>query len=202
MSETRDLILKKSLLLFLQKSYKDVTMSEIVTNTGLSKGAFYHYFTSKEQLFREIAGSFFSMGAVDYGQISASAKSLKEFYGLYIEFLNNSLISMNALRDEGGGSGPINFFLIMFEAVSRFPEFLERELEMHKRDVSEWVKVIEMARENGEIVSKSSDKEIAELFLYCTDGVFLRYVNNDNPMAYREFLTNTYDTIYNNISLK
>ncbi|OIP04989.1 MAG: hypothetical protein AUJ97_01965 [Bacteroidetes bacterium CG2_30_32_10] len=63
MNDAREHILKTSLLLFLQKSYKDVTMSEIVEKTGFSKGAFYHYFTSKEELFKEIASNFFSMGA-------------------------------------------------------------------------------------------------------------------------------------------
>jgi len=54
MNEAKEHILRTSLLLFLQKSYKEVTMREIVEKTALSKGAFYHYFSSKEQLFKEI----------------------------------------------------------------------------------------------------------------------------------------------------
>jgi len=38
MHETRDLILSTSFKLFLQKSYKDVTMRELVAKTSLSKG--------------------------------------------------------------------------------------------------------------------------------------------------------------------
>lgn len=59
MHETRDLILSTSFKLFLQKSYKDVTMRELVAKTGLSKGAFYHYFASKEELFIEVVNTFF-----------------------------------------------------------------------------------------------------------------------------------------------
>ena len=37
-------------------------MKEIVEKTGLSKGAFYHHFSSKEILFKEIVLMFFAMG--------------------------------------------------------------------------------------------------------------------------------------------
>jgi AcrR family transcriptional regulator len=34
-------------------------MKEIVEKTGMSKGAFYHYFPSKEDLFIEIIGKYY-----------------------------------------------------------------------------------------------------------------------------------------------
>jgi TetR/AcrR family transcriptional regulator, transcriptional repressor for nem operon len=200
MSNTKDYILKTSLLLFLQKSYRDVTMREIVEKTGLSKGAFYHYFVSKEELFKEIAAMFLSMGAVNYS--SFSRVSLKNFYIQYIEFLDNSLVEMSNMAAAANDSSfNFNFFLILFEAVSRFPEFLKLELEFHRKDVNAWKSIISIARNKGEIDSVSSDEEIAELFLYCTDGVFLRFINNDSQIAYKDSLSKTYDTIYNNLKI-
>jgi len=198
MHNTKEHILKTSLLLFLQKSYRDVTMSEIVVKTGLSKGAFYHYFTSKEELFREIAGMFFSMGAVNYA--SFSHDSLKTFYHQYIDYLDHSLNEMGRMASASGDI-PVsfNFFLILFEAVSRFPEFLKMEAEFHHKDVETWISVITAARTKGEINSPSSDEEIANLFLYCTDGVFLRFINNDQPVTYREFITKAFNSIYHNL---
>jgi TetR/AcrR family transcriptional regulator, transcriptional repressor for nem operon len=199
MNDTRDYILKASLLLFLQKSYRDVTMREIVEKTGLSKGAFYHYFTSKEELFKEIAGMFLSMGAVNYS--SFSKDSLKTFYRQYIDVLNKSLSDMGNMVDSSNEkSFSFNFFLILFEAVSRFPEFLAIELDFHNKDVEAWKNIIAIARQKGEIKSVSSDDEIAKLFLYCTDGVFLRFINNDKPASFNNLLSKTYDTIYKNLS--
>jgi len=199
MNDTRDYILKTSLLLFLQKSYRDVTMREIVEKTGLSKGAFYHYFTSKEELFKEIAGMFLSMGAVNYS--SFSKYSLKTFYRQYIDVLNKSLSDMgNMVASSAEKSFSFNFFLILFEAVSRFPEFLAIELDFHNKDVEAWKNIIAIARQKGEIKSVSSDDEIAKLFLYCTDGVFLRFINNDKPASFNNLLSKTYDTIYKNLS--
>lgn len=198
MNSTKEHILKTSLLLFLQKSYRDVTMSEIVAKTGLSKGAFYHYFTSKEELFREIAGMFLSMGAVNYA--SFSNDSLKTFYHQYIDYLEHSLDEMGRMASASGDSTiSFNFFLILFEAVSRFPEFLKMEAEFHHKDVEAWISVIAAARAKGEINSPSSDEEIANLFLYCTDGVFLRFINNDQAITYRDFITKAFDSIYLNL---
>ncbi len=199
MGDTKEHILKTSLLLFMQKSYRDVTMREIVEKTGLSKGAFYHYFVSKEELFKEIAGIFLNMGAVNYS--SFSRVSLKEFYNQYIEFLDKSLVEMSSMvAAANDASFNLNFFLILFEAVGRFPEFLKTELEFHRKDVEAWKSIISVARSRGEIKSVSSDEEIVELFLYCTDGVFLRYINNDKPSGYKEFLSKAYDVLYNNLT--
>ena len=51
---TKEHILNVCTHLFLQKGFKEVTMKEIVEKTGMSKGAIYHYFNSKEQLFLEV----------------------------------------------------------------------------------------------------------------------------------------------------
>lgn len=198
MNETKEFILKTSLILFLQKSYRDVTMNEIVQKTGLSKGAFYHYFSSKEALFKEIATMFLSMGGIEYS--SFSNNSLKTFYCDYIDYLGNTFLEINKMVDEvDGKSSNFNFFLILFEAVSRFPEFLEMELELHKKDKEAWKNIISIARAGNEIQSSSTDEEIANLFLFCTDGVFIRFINNDKHVLYKDFLQKAFDTIYENI---
>ena len=61
MNDSKEHILLASLNLFLQKNFKEVTIKEIVEITGLSKGAFYHYFQSKEQLFEEVMEHFFKI---------------------------------------------------------------------------------------------------------------------------------------------
>ena len=198
MNNTKEHILQTSLLLFMQKSYRDVTMKEIVEKTGMSKGAFYHYFKSKEELFKEITYLFFSMGAVDYSVFDQ--QSLDRFYHQYLEHIGASfkkISQMTASADNKQAS--LNFFLILFEAISRFPEFLEIELEQYKQEVKNWETVIHNARINGEIHSESTDREIADLFLYCTDGVFIRFVNQEKNSSYQAELKKSFDTVYNNV---
>lgn len=200
MTNTKEHIIKTSLYLFLQKSYRDVTMKEIVKKTGLSKGAFYHYFTSKEELFREIVHLFFSMGVIDYSKFNQ--KSLKAFYSDYLTYIDLSFKEIYRLFDSSEEEKTsFNFFFIMFEAISKLPEFLEMELEQFKRSLSAWKKVIKKSKENKEISSSSSDTHIAKLFLYCTDGVFIRYMNNERKMTYKALLAESFNTIYQNLRI-
>lgn len=52
--ETREKILHSAKELFSKKGYHNTTVEEIVRHAGLSKGAFYFYFKSKEELFKHL----------------------------------------------------------------------------------------------------------------------------------------------------
>lgn len=54
LSVNRDRILAGAASLFARKGFHAVGMSELCTALGLSRGAFYHYFPSKENLLEEI----------------------------------------------------------------------------------------------------------------------------------------------------
>lgn len=53
-NETRRMILEAAEELFAQKGFKDVSMSDICTRTGLSRGGLYRYFSSAADIFREL----------------------------------------------------------------------------------------------------------------------------------------------------
>ena len=198
MKDTREFILKTALSLFLQKSYRDVTMREIVEKTKLSKGAFYHHFASKEALFKEIANNFFLMGKIDYS--SFSPDSLELFYHQYVDYVGKSIDEINTLVGTSVKGDPsLNFFLIMFEAINRFPLFLKMERDLHLLDLETWKKVIRHARKKGEISSSASDSQIAGLFLYCTDGVFIRMINSNHEYNFHDALLEAFDTIFNGL---
>src|SRR5204862_1799470 len=44
--------------LFMQKGYERTTINDVIAETGLSKGAFYHHFGAKEDLLEAIASRF------------------------------------------------------------------------------------------------------------------------------------------------
>ncbi|MFI8978387.1 TetR/AcrR family transcriptional regulator [Nocardia asteroides] len=52
--ETRRLLLTQSRRLFAAKGYAAVGLSEIVAASGVTKGALYHHFDSKADMFREV----------------------------------------------------------------------------------------------------------------------------------------------------
>jgi TetR/AcrR family transcriptional regulator, fatty acid metabolism regulator protein len=50
---TRQLIFETALALFRKKSYDQITIGEICKKAGISTGAFYHHFKSKDQIIAE-----------------------------------------------------------------------------------------------------------------------------------------------------
>lgn len=52
--DTRERLLQSAKELFSKRGYHETTVDEIVNRAGLSKGAFYFYFTSKEQILKEL----------------------------------------------------------------------------------------------------------------------------------------------------
>ena len=53
--QTRARLLDAAKAIFEENGFLDARISDIAERAGLSHGAFYHYFDSKEQIFREIA---------------------------------------------------------------------------------------------------------------------------------------------------
>ena len=53
-AETRTLILETATVLFEQNGYKATTLDEIAKTLGLTKGAIFHHFSSKKDLFTQI----------------------------------------------------------------------------------------------------------------------------------------------------
>lgn len=69
MSDTKDDILEAATKLFLQRSYDAVSIKDITEAVGVTKGALYHHFSSKEELFSEVIGREFHAYQIDFGRL-------------------------------------------------------------------------------------------------------------------------------------
>jgi len=189
MKETRNHILKESLKLFMQKSYKEVTMREIVNATGLSKGAFYHYFVSKEAVFEEVVRYFYAdIMITDYSSFPES--SLKDFCDAYIQRLHRPSDPMDDAGDES------NLFVFLSEATRKIPSFIDIHDSQRKKEIDAWSGAVSRARKNGEIYSDLTDEDIAKMFIYLSDGIALTsVVKKPNEETLSE-LKNSWNNLY------
>ena len=174
MLDAREHVLATTLQLFLRNSYRDVTMSELVKASGLSKGAFYHYFDSKEQLFAEVINHYYaSLLRDDFSQYSH--ESLAAFY---CDYLADAAQRLNHHAAELGGDHVLraNHYLLLFDALKRLPTF-QALREHHKAlELAEWSAVVQQARTTGEITTTLSDAQVAKLFIYLADGIAVNFV--------------------------
>ncbi|MCX6168970.1 MAG: TetR/AcrR family transcriptional regulator [Ignavibacteriales bacterium] len=173
MSDSKEHILETAFSLFLQKSFKEVTMNEIVNATGLSKGAFYHYFPSKEKLFFEIVDTFyFKNMMIDYGILNKN--SLFEFYHDYIDQQKKVLGELKEILKNWDEGVNINYFTILFDSMNLFPGFKDKMMEVLNDELKTWTKVIESSRNKKEFSSPMTDEQIARMFIYSNNGISLR----------------------------
>jgi protoporphyrinogen oxidase len=52
----RDTVIETALQMFVDKGYENVSVDDIIAETNISKGTFYHYFQSKEDILGEVVG--------------------------------------------------------------------------------------------------------------------------------------------------
>jgi AcrR family transcriptional regulator len=181
MNETKLHILKIAFKLFIQKNFKDVTMQDIVRETKLSKGAFYHYFESKEQLFIEVINTFYLADDLnDPCQFDLS--SLKNFYVSYIKHLQKfvEFIKESVAVENEEDYNNMNYFLLVFDAIHRFPDFKAKIKKMHLDEELMWEEIIEKAKKSGEINTTISNHHIAKLFIYSIDSNFIHSILTEN----------------------
>src|SRR4051812_2174111 len=114
MNESKEHILVSSLKLFLQKNYKEVTMKDLVQSTGMSKGAIYHYFNSKEQVFEEVIQHFFiNTMSKDFSHIPLH--SLKQFYtDLLVDMEARRKESAKLINENKEGKFKTNYYFLIF----------------------------------------------------------------------------------------
>jgi AcrR family transcriptional regulator len=165
---TKEHILNVSLDLFLQKSFNEVTLKNISENSGMSKGAIYYYFETKEQIFLEIVNNIFSVVESHYSKIGKD--SLYQFYHDYITFFIKSTFNN---RNDDEVNINLNYFSLIFDALKRFPIFHEKLVDAQQMQLNVWMEVICNARIKGEIKSSMNDIQIASMFMYSSDGVGL-----------------------------
>ena len=75
--KSKNQILDAALKVFVKKGYAETRMEDIVLNSGLSKGAIYHHYSSKRDLFLSLidyweSNSFPNFIDTDYSNLSAS----------------------------------------------------------------------------------------------------------------------------------
>lgn len=199
MKSSREHILNVAFNLFLQKSFKEVTLREIVEKTGMSKGAFYHYFTSKEQLFLELVNNVFS-SVLDIPYNSFNKDSLYNFYIDYINYYTESLKRQK--HEEEGSMESFNYISIIFDAIKLFPDFQEKLLESKQVQLNAWKEIIHDARAKGEIESPMSDEQIAYMFINSSGGIEMSSIFKGSSEDIGSSLVELWDSFYKQLKAR
>lgn len=164
-TETPDKLLDAALHLMLSRGYAGTTVDDICTEAGVSKGSFYHFYKTKEELALATLERFYRRGANEFwnGEFRALEDPLDRAFGFvrnteeHAEFLWREGCLLGSFATELADSNPA-----MQKAVSKL-----------FRDITEG-----MAEFLGPVAERAgpdgpSAEQLADMFLEILEGSIL-----------------------------
>lgn len=172
--QTISKILDISYTLFLRNGYDDTSIQNIVDAIGMSKGAIYHHFKSKEAILEALAENMFRMRYDDLLSLPKDLNGLEKLrYYLKTEFQNNDKQDLDYIMK------PLiqnpRFFSIMVQGIQENAQYILPLIEEGILDSSIQVEDAQMVTEF--------------ILLICNIWVNpLLWVNYDENQYYRKIL--------------
>ena len=173
-------IVDAALNLFVSRGYKSTTVEQIANETGLTKGAVYFYFKTKEavmlQLLDEAEAIVVDRMVRDNAEAGDTArdKLVAFVHGqarLAIEYPLHILLLILMSAEFVGLGGAID----------------ERLRAIYRRMYDEIEAMIRLGQSTGEIRSDVSTRELAATLMASHDGVFLEWYRRRDELDGREF---------------
>jgi AcrR family transcriptional regulator len=117
--DTKAFITEISFKLFLDKGYNQTSMADLVRATKLSKGAFYHYFKNKEELYQEVLNRYFIAYYKNIDWNAVKKMSVAEIKIMTEQFYKSFIPEILSLTPKGMS----RYFILFFEAYENYPIF-------------------------------------------------------------------------------
>lgn len=198
MKDSKEHIMKTAFMLFMQKSYKAVTLREIIAKSGFSNGAFYHYFKTKEDLFIEVANHYW----FEFINLPFPAPERITLADFIQGSLQRSEGVMNIIDQEFNiDSEGANFYSFVFEAYRIIPTFKEKTLKAQNKELKVWMEVISNAKQSGEIKSDMDDETLAQYFVSISYGNAITRLINHDVSYMRKTLRSLWEGLYNMLKI-
>ncbi len=121
MKETREYIIDESYKLFLNHSYEAVSISMISEAIGFTKGALYHHFRNKEELFRAVIDTHFPLQTVT---VDRETITLKDYTRVCIDHTQGIL---EALFTDDQKFIPVNYLSLIADCFRHYDGFIEQK---------------------------------------------------------------------------
>lgn len=165
MNDTKEYIIDQAFELFLTKSYEAVSISEISKAIGFTKGALYHHFINKEELYRAVIDKYLDFTETD-GDLEKI--SLNEFNE---HIINNVRKTMDKMFSKNSNFVPINYLTLIANAFKHYPGFAASKEKYFNSEINKIKQVLDNCIKRGEIRNDINTSAIATTFFSTTIGL-------------------------------
>jgi AcrR family transcriptional regulator len=190
MKETKQSILQKAFMIFLEKGYHGTSISDIQKKLDIGRATLYHHFANKEELFFAIIDELFISMGNDVQKEDTSEMTIKEL----IDHLKKKLYDeARWLRSKQ--IGLVDFFILSAEALRLKPEYHEISEKQHEKAINIWSQAIRNSINKGEVKETIDITKTAKLFIYVKHGIGILSNRKNLEQSITE-TQNGYESIY------
>lgn len=175
MNETREYIIDQAYKLFLSQSYEAVSISDISKSVELTKGALYHHFTNKEELFKAVIDKYLNIIGMNISEKDATVEELIEAIIKQTKKVTKDMMA------ENDSLVPLSFISLMIDAFRHYPEFEKEKLDIFKLEVEKIKRVLDKAIKRKEIRSDINTGVMATNFFSLTISIAYQLLHGNSP---------------------
>lgn len=172
MDNTKEFIIDEAFKLFLQRSYEAVSISDISKAIGLTKGALYHHFKNKEELFISVIDKYIHFVGLE---TELNSISLEEFIQLSIRQTEKIF---RQLFQHSITFSPISYISLIADAFRHYPGYAEHQGDFINGEIEKTILVLNNAIVKGEIRSDIDATLVANNFFAINMGLAGNVVRN------------------------
>lgn len=173
--QVRDRIIAAALRVFSERGYRGATIQDVVRDSGLSVGAIYTYFKSKDELFLECCDLMTGGGLDALGSMLAGKTTTAERLATAMTFYISSI-------DEAPEGGPGLVTLVQaWAAADAEPRLREMLVRRRERLVGAGQLLLREGVARGELPGWLDVDATARAYIALLDGLLLQRIEGGEP---------------------
>lgn len=169
-----------TITLLLEKGVS-ASINEVIQKAGISKGGFYHYYRTKQELLKESIENYFE----NQWTLLEKIKRSNQPYTKKIESLIDTMLDPYKRASKQTGNGQTHYLSLINEYV-KVSELKENYNQFHTAVKESIIEILKRNKESLNVPENFTCNQISSQILNLTEGVLFNCVVNDmNNVIYR-----------------
>ena len=176
--KTDELILKKTFNLLLMKGFDAVSITDIQTETGVSRGLLYHYFKNKEDLFIQVTEKYF-VKIFDFDIRKTKNYTVYEFVNFMSKRFKRIAASIISIASEFDGMSKVsmlNYHFLFYQVMQRDVVFRNKYRATIEKELVGWEYALTNSIKANELKDSTDISLAAKQLFTLTDGVWFQSI--------------------------
>jgi len=190
MSDTREYIIDEAFKLFISSSYEAVSISDISTAIGFTKGALYHHFKNKEDLFRAVIDKHFFVREIE---VDVDNVTLLQYNELCISHVKKIF---EKLFPHSSTFVPVDYLSLIADCFRHYKGFSDEKICLMDTEIDKIKRILDKAVERREIRNDINTIVIARSYFSIQMGLAGNFIKNDTTEKTIQMLRDQLSEMY------